>query len=313
MADYGVLVSCPLILDSIDEYADLFAVDGIEYDVADVDQHLTESELLDVIAAYDGIIAGGDEFTRRVFAEATNLEIISKWGIGIDAIDTGAAQEHGVEVANTPGAFDEEVADVVVGYTVMLTREHHHIDRAVRSGDWYCPRGTSLAGKTFGMIGVGDIGSTVARRATALGMDVLGADVRPFPDDLVSATGIERVDRESLLDRSAVVSCNSALTEETRGMIGAEELDRIGEDGYLINTARGKLIQHDALVTALREETIAGAALDVFVEEPIPEGDPLTDIDSVILGAHNAQNTQEAVERVNDRAVGNLISGLVDP
>lgn len=311
MTEYRVLVSCPLIVDSIDEYAERFVAEGIEYDVANVDQYLTESELLDVIDAYDGVLAGDDEFTRRVLAEASNLEIISKWGIGTDAIDTEAAEEYGVDVTNTPGTFDQEVANVVVGYTVMLTRELHHVDRAVRIGDWYCPSGRSLAGKTFGVIGVGDIGSTVARRAAALGMDVLGADIRPFPDELVSATGIERLDRETLLDRSDIVSCNCALTENTRGMIGAEELARIGEDGYLINTARGELIQHEALVTALREETIAGAALDVFVEEPLPEWDPLTDLDSVILGSHNAQNTREAVEHVNDLAVDNLISGLL--
>lgn len=312
MSTYRVLVSCPLIMDSIDDYADRFAANDIEYDVADVDQQLTEAELLEVIDKYHGVLAGDDEFTRRVIVEASNLKVISKWGIGIDAIDTEAAEEHGVEVYNTPGAFDDEVADVVIGYVIMLTRQLHHVDRAVRDGNWYSPRGMSLTGKTFGVIGIGNIGSTVARRSYALGMNVLGTDIRPFPDELIDATDIERVDRDDLLDRSDIVSLNCALTEETRGMIGREELDRLGAGGYLINTARGELVDQAALVTALQEGTIAGAALDVFEEEPLPEDDPLTELDSVILGSHNAQNTHEAVERVNERAVENLIAGLID-
>jgi D-3-phosphoglycerate dehydrogenase len=312
MSSHRVLISCPLITDAIDDYADRFAANDVAYDVADVDQQLTEAELLDVIDRYDGILAGDDELTRTVIESAPRLQVISKWGIGIDAIDTEAAAEHGVEVYNTPGAFDDEVADVVTGYAIMLTRRLHHVDRAVRDGEWACPQGVSLAGKTFGVVGVGDIGSTVARRADALGMDVLGTDVEPFPDDLLAETSIEHVDRDELLDRSDVVSLNCALTPETEGMIGAEELARIGPDGYLINTARGELVDQDALVEALADDAIAGAALEVFEEEPLPADDPLTEFDSVVLGSHNAQNTTEAVSRVHDQAVDNLIDGLVD-
>lgn len=309
---YRVLISCPLIMNSIDEYADHFANHDIEYDVADIEQQLTESELLDIIDPYDGVLAGDDEFTQTVISNAPKLKIISKWGIGIDAIDTEAAEENGVIVQNTPGAFNDEVADVVMGYAIMLTRRLHQIDSAVRQGNWSCPRGTSLAGKTFGVIGVGDIGTAVARRAKVLGMEVLGADIQPFPKELVATTGIERIDRAELLDRSDIVSLNCALTEATREMISTVELNRLGKDGYLINTARGELVDQDALVTALQKETIAGAALDVFEREPLPSDDPLTDFESVILGSHNAQNTHEAVERVNERAVENLIIGLTN-
>ncbi|MBB6644713.1 phosphoglycerate dehydrogenase [Halobellus sp. MBLA0160] len=312
MSDYRVLVSCPLITDDIDQYADLFAEYNIAYDVANVDQQLSEDELLDIIDKYDGVLAGDDEFTRKVIAAGDRLKIIAKWGIGIDAIDTDAAADHGVAVENTPGAFNDEVADVVIGYAIMLTRQLHHIDRAVRNGDWICPRGVSLAGKTFGVVGVGNIGSTVAKRAHALGMNVLGNDVRPFPESLKSEIDIERVDRDELLDRSDIVSLNCALTPETRKMIGSEELDRIGETGYLINTSRGELVNQPALVDALDSGTIAGAALDVFETEPLPADDPLADFDNVILGSHNAQNTAEAVSRVNDRAVQNLIEGVVE-
>ena len=311
MSDYRVLISCPLITDDIDQYADAFAEDNIAYDVASVDQQLNEDELLKIIDKYDGVLAGDDEFTRKVIAASDRLKIIAKWGIGVDAIDTEAATEHGGAVENTPGVFNDEVADVVTGYAIMLTRQLHHIDRAVRDGNWTCPRGISLAGKTFGVIGVGNIGSTVARRAYALGMTVLGNDIKPFPESLKAEIDIERVGRDELLDRSDMVSLNCALNPATRKMIGVEELSRIGENGYLINTSRGALVDQAALVEALDSETIAGAALDVFEREPLPVDDSLTEFDNVILGSHNAQNTEEAVSRVNDRAVQNLIDGVV--
>lgn len=310
MSDYRALISCPLIVDSLDEYADRFAEHGIEYDLADVDQQLTEAELLDVIDRYDGVLAGDDDFTRQVLASADRLKVIAKWGIGTDNIDEETAEEYGITVSNTPKVFGDEVADVVIGYAIMLTRQLHLIDRAVRDGEWACPRGVSLAGKTFGVVGVGDIGSSVARRAYAHGLDVLGSDVRPFPADLSDDIDIERVEMGELLAAADLVSLNCALTEKTRGMIGSDELEAIGEEGYLINTGRGELVDQDALIEALREGRLAGAALDVFEEEPLPPSSPLVAMENVILGSHNAQNTHEAVARVNERAVENLIEGI---
>ncbi|MEF8842228.1 MAG: phosphoglycerate dehydrogenase [Haloarculaceae archaeon] len=309
-ADYRVLVSCPLVLDAIDEYADVLGSYGIAYDVADVDQQLDEGELLDVLPDYDGILAGDDELTARVIEASPRLEVIAKWGIGTDGIDFEAAEAHDVEVFNTPGAFSDEVADVVTGYAIMLIRELHHVDREVREGNWYCPRGVSLADRTFGIVGVGSIGSAVAHRAAALGTDVLGHDVEPIPGGLQAETGIEPVGREELFERSDVVSLNCALNEATEGMVDADALDRLGPEGYLINTSRGGLVVEEDLVAALEEGRLAGAALDVFETEPLPEDSPLTRMDHTILGSHNAQNTEEAVSRVHDRAVANLVEGL---
>lgn len=312
MAAKRVLVSCPLIREHIHEYDDRFAEQGVEYDVADVDQQLTEADLLDCIDGYHGILAGDDELTARVLREADDLEVVSKWGVGTDGIDHEAADAEGVEVYNTPGAFDDEIADLVMGYTVTLARELHQIDRAVRDGEWYTPRGVSLRGKTFGVVGVGNIGSTVARRAHAFGMDVLGHDVVPLDDDLRAETGIEPADRDELFERADVVSLNCSLNEATRGMVGPAQLEALGSGGhgYLVNAARGPLVDQDALVDALREGTIAGAALDVFETEPLPPDSPLTERDDVVLGSHNGQNTHEAVRRVNDRSVENLLEGL---
>jgi len=309
MTDHRVLVSCPLIQDAMGEYDHQFAAHDITYDVVEVDQQLDEDELLEIIDEYHGVIAGDDEFTRAVFERADRLQVISKWGIGTDNIDHDAAEEFSVNVYNTPGAFNDEVADVVIGYAIMLTRQLHHIDRSVRNGDWICPRGTSLADKTFGVIGVGDIGSAVAKRAHAHGMEVLGNDVVPLPDEL-KEIGMKKVDKQTLFEEADLVSLNCVLNKATRKMVGGTQLERLGEGGYIINTARGELIDESALVEALQTGTIAGAALDVFEEEPLPESSPLTEMDNVILGSHNAQNTSEAVSRVNDRAVENLFEEL---
>jgi len=310
MSTYRVLVSCPLIHDAIDDYAEEFAARDIDYDVVTVDQQLDDDELLDLINGYHGIIAGDDELTATVFEAADDLQVVSKWGIGTDNIDFDAAEENGVEVYNTPGAFADEVADVVFGYVVMLTRDLHLVDAGVRQGEWPTPRGVSLSSRTFGVVGVGNIGSAVARRVAAHGMDVLGHDIRPLPEDLRADIDIEAVDRDELFERSDIVSVNCALTPETRGMVGPTEFEALGSDGYFVNTCRGEVVQQDALVEALRRERIAGAALDVFEDEPLPADDPLTEFEEVILGSHNAQNTEEAVARTNDRAVANLIDGL---
>jgi D-3-phosphoglycerate dehydrogenase len=307
---HHALISCPLILDDIDGFADTLAAHGITYDVIDTDQQLEEADLLDRLPGYDGILAGDDEITERVIESCPQLEVIAKWGIGTDNIDLQAAEEHGVSVHNNPGAFSDEVADVVLGYAVMLTRGLHRIDRAVRRGEWFCPRGVSLGDCTLGIVGVGNIGSAVARRAAALGMEVLGHDVVAIDEQLAAETGIRQVGRAELFERSDIVSLNCALNEATAGMVDETALSRVGPDGYLINTSRGELVDQDALVEALSEGQLAGAALDVFESEPLPASSPLTGMDEVILGSHNAQNTEEAVTRTHDRAVANLIEGL---
>lgn len=305
-----VLVSCPLLHDDIHSYAELFSAHDIEYDVPEVEQQLSEDELLAMLDQYDAVIAGDDEFTARVFDHASHLDVVVKWGIGMDNIDHKAADANGIPVHNTPGAFSAEVADVVVGYMIMLARKLHHIDTEVRQGHWYAPEGISLADKTLGIVGVGNIGSAVARRAPTLGLDVLGYDVKPIDDKLKTETGIESVEFETLLDRSDFVTLNCPLTENTENLIGKEEIAAIGEAGYLINTSRGELVDEKALVTALEAGDIAGAALDVFQTEPLPADSPLTDIDSVILGSHNAQNTRKAVWEVHDRAIEKLLAAF---
>lgn len=278
----------------------------------DIDQHLDEDELLGIIHRYDGVIAGDDEFTAAVFDAADRLDVLVKWGIGTDNIDMEAAKWKGVTVTNTSGAFAEEVADVVIGYAIMMTRKLHLIDREVRRGNWMSPRGVSLKGRTMGILGVGSIGTETARRAYVHGLDVVGHDVEPIDEGLKAENELDEVDLDELFDRSEIVSLHCPLTKATKGLVGLDELRKLGPDGCIINTARGGILDQQALIESLQQGLIRGASLDVFETEPLPATNPLTNMNNVILGSHNAQNTEEAVESVNRRAVSMLLDGLVE-
>ncbi|MDP3983833.1 MAG: NAD(P)-dependent oxidoreductase, partial [Acidimicrobiia bacterium] len=163
-----VLMSCKLVWDSLDEYGPILESHAIDIDAPRFEgQQLDEKDLLPVIDGYAGILAGDDILNRRVIEAASRLRVISKWGIGVDAIDLDAAKEAGIKVFNTPGVFGDELGDYALGYLLMLARRQHEVDRRVRLGQWYKVRGTSLAGKTIGIIGLGSSGSALARRTAA--------------------------------------------------------------------------------------------------------------------------------------------------
>jgi D-3-phosphoglycerate dehydrogenase len=256
------------------------------------------------------MVAGDDHLTRTVLERAERLRVISKWGVGTDAIDLAAASELGIRVTNTPGMFGDEVADVAIGFLILLARRLHQTDRAVRAGEWAKPEGVSLAGRTMGVIGLGDIGRAVARRALAMGMRTIGAEVDPTNRDRAESLGVEVVQRDQLLAESDVVSLNVPLTPETRHLLNAETLGRMKRGAWIINTARGGLIDEPALVDALRNGQIGAAGLDVFEVEPLPPESPLRAFDQLVLGSHNGSNTLEAGYRTSERAIDNLIRGL---
>jgi len=230
----------------------------------------------------------------------------------VDAIDLDAAKRLGIRVSNTPNVFADEVADVVMGYLILLTRQLHKLDQSVHSGGWTKIRGTSLSGKTVGVIGIGSIGQAVVRRAQVAGMSSMGYDVAPVPNSFVQETGLLVVDLKELLQNSDFISLNCNLTPENRHMLGPNEFAFMKTGVYIINTARGALIDEAALVQALREGSGAGAALDVFEQEPLPLDSPLRQFDNCIFGTHNSSNTMEAVMRVNEITIRNLLDGLED-
>ena len=258
------------------------------------------------------IIAGDDKFTAKVLEKAVRLKIISKWGVGIDAIDLEAAKRLGIRVSNTPNVFSDEVADLVMGYIIALVRKTHIIDRKVRAGEWNTAQvqGRSLRGKVLGVIGIGSVGRAVVERAVTIGMVVIGYDVFPIAEEFVQRTGMSQVSLDELLRSADVISINCNLTRENYHMLSFREFSIMKDQVTIINTARGPLIDEKALIQSLQKGKVAGVALDVFEDEPLSQESPLRNFENCIFGAHNSSNTYEAVMRVNDLAIRNLINGF---
>jgi D-3-phosphoglycerate dehydrogenase / 2-oxoglutarate reductase len=305
-----VLISCPHLQRRFGLYEDLFAGHRIETELPQVVQQLDEAWLLAEVDRFDGMVAGDDPLTARVLERARRLKVISKWGVGVDNIDLAAAAARGIPVTNTPGAFASELADLAVGYVLMLARHLREIDQGVREGRWEQIQGASLAGKTLGIVGLGHSGCALARRAEALELDVLGYDVDAPARTRSEALGVRHVELDELLRRSDFISLHCALTAANRHLIGREALAKTKPGVFLVNTSRGALVDEEALADALYSGHVAGAALDVFEHEPLPPESRLRRSGRCIFGAHNGSNTAEAVERVNRLAVENLLRGL---
>jgi D-3-phosphoglycerate dehydrogenase / 2-oxoglutarate reductase len=272
-------------------------------------QQFTEDELIESLPGVVGMIAGDDPLTRRVIEAGDDLRVIIRWGIGMDSVDHDAAREKGVVVTNTPAVFGDEVADSAMAYVLLLARGHHRVDAEVRAGGWPKVEGISLAEERLGVIGLGSIGRSVARRGLGFGMDVVGAD--PYAEPVsIAELGIALVELPHLLETSRFVVLASPLTDETFHLIDADTLSLMRADAFLVNVGRGPLVDEPALVAALAEGRIAGAGLDVFEVEPLPADSPLRGFDNVVLGAHNGSNTRQGVARASAEAVSRLLGAL---
>jgi len=307
---WRVLVSAPYILPVIEEFGSRLEAEGVEIVRMNVRERLGEAELLPVIETIDGVVCGDDQFTERVLQSASRLKVISKWGTGIDSIDTRAAKQLGIRVYCTPDAFTDNVADTTIGYVLCFARKIVSMDRDVRRGMWTKPDAVSLKECTLGVVGIGNIGRAVVRRARAFGMTVLGTDLVPVAASFIEEMGLRMVALSELLAASDFVSLHCDLNPTSFHLIGREELALMRPASYLINTARGAVVDELALVDALRERRIAGAALDVFEVEPLPTDSPLRAMDNCLLAPHNANNSPVARRRVHESTIANLLKGL---
>jgi D-3-phosphoglycerate dehydrogenase len=285
---------------------------GVEWDCPEIPgQQFSAAELVPIIGQYDAMVAGDDEVSAAVLrAGLPRLRAIAKWGIGIDGIDLAAAKSLGIEVTNTPGMFDDEVADVAFGYILSLYRGLHQIDRAVRAGEWPKVAGRSTRDNTLGVVGLGGTGRALAVRGQALGMTVIGTEPSPHNAEAAEAMGVLVMSLEEVAGAADVVSLHCPLTPETSGMIDAAVIERMKPGAFLVNTSRGRVVDEAALTDALARGHLGGAALDVFEVEPLPADSALRTFDNVILGAHNASNTREAVIRTSEQAITNALTSL---
>jgi D-3-phosphoglycerate dehydrogenase len=275
-----------------------------------------DGDLGERIANYDAIIVrSGTRLTRDLIERAERLKVIGRAGVGVDNVDLEAASERGIVVANAPQSTVVSAAEHTIGLLLALSRKIPQAHAALKEGRWERSRfaGLELAGKTLGLVGFGRIGQQVARRASGLEMRVVAHDPYVAPERF-RALGVERVERlEALLAESDFVSLHVTLTPETHGLIGRAELARAKDGVRLVNVARGELVDEQALVEAIRAGKVAGAAFDVFREEPY--SGPLLDVDEVVVTPHLGASTQEAQDRagviVAEQVAAALEGGVV--
>ncbi|HEY8498184.1 MAG TPA: phosphoglycerate dehydrogenase [Limnochordales bacterium] len=260
----------------------------------------------DVVAA----IVGLDSVDRRVVEAAPLLRVIARYGSGYDRVDVAACTQRGIPVTVTPDANTVAVAEYTLALLLSLARhvpEHH---RMVLEGRWTPRRGVELAGRRLGVVGLGRIGQAVARRASALGMDISYYDVVRQGPDVESALGVRWMELDALLAWADVITLHAPHTPGAPPLIGRRELARMRPGALLVNTARGELVDEVALAEALESGHLGGAAVDVFAQEPPPASHPLLHAPRVILSPHAAAQTEEAQRRMADAAVEAVLDVL---
>ena len=308
---YKVLFTAPYMIPFVERFKPVFDKYDIELIIPDVQERMEEADLMKHAGQFDGAICGDDRYTLRVIeACVPRLKVISKWGTGIDSIDAEACSRYSIKIGRTLNAFTTPVADTVLGYMLAFTRRGPWMDREMKSGKWEKIPGKTLSECTLGVIGVGNIGKAVTRRAKAFGMKVYGTDIVDIDHVFVSETGIEMTTLESLLSNSDFVSINCDLNSTSQHLMNSDTFALMKPNAVLINTARGPIVDEKSLIEALQAHRLTGAALDVFEYEPLPVESPLMKMDNVMLAPHNSNSSPTAWERVHWNTIKNLVEGL---
>lgn len=306
-----ILMTAPYMIPFLDRFEPEFTKYGIDLMVPDVQERMEEEDLLKYAGQFDGTICGDDRYTEKVIqACSPRLKIISKWGTGVDSIDAQACAKFNVKLARTQNAFTTPVADTVLSYMLAFARRIPWMDSEMKHGKWEKISGKTLSECVLGVIGVGNIGKAVTRRAKAFGMKVLGTDIIDIDHVFISETGIEMTSLQSLLSSSDFVSINCDLNPTSHHLMNSDTFALMKANAILINTARGPIVKEKDLVTALNSKQIGGAALDVFEYEPLPLDSPLLKMDNVMLAPHNSNSSPAAWERVHWNTIKNLVEGL---
>ncbi len=266
----------------------------------DVRTGLSEEELCELIPNYAALVVRSEtKVTRRVLEAGRNLMVVGRAGVGVDNIDLEAATERGIIVVNAPQGNTVAAAEHTIALLLAMARHIPAADRALHEGKWQRKRfiGTEVRGKVLGIVGLGKIGTEVARRAQGLEMRVLAYD--PYvPVERAEQLGVQSVSLEELLRQSDFVSLHAPMTQQTQGLIGAKEIELMKPTARIINVARGGIVDERALADALERGRLAGAAIDVFTQEPPPPDHPLLRAPNAVLTPHLGASTAEAQERV---------------
>lgn len=302
-----ILVTCPPMLGLIDEFIEPARQLGFELIAVKTTQVLSEEQLISLLPDYDGWIIGDDPATYEVFKAAKSGKLVAavKWGVGVDNVDFSACKMLNIAITNTPNLFGSEVADLAVCMMLGLARNSFYIDREIRQhANWPKPAGMSITGRRIGLVGFGDIGYNTAKRL--MGFDI---KITAYDPIVEGNKGLDYVDRKVWPDGIneldfLIFTCN--LTEDNVHMLNANTIKSMKAGSFIVNVARGQLIDEQALIKALQTKHIAAAALDVFEVEPLPENSILRNMPHCIFSSHNASNTTDAVRRASHSALQKL-------
>jgi D-3-phosphoglycerate dehydrogenase len=275
---------------------------GIDYALNSAGRSLNEDEAVDILSGCVGVVAGTEPLTRRVLDACPGLRVISRCGTGTDNVDLRAAHEKGIAVRNTPDGPTRAVAELTLAYALNLLRRVTCMDRELRAGNWQKRMGSLLEGKEVGLVGFGRIGRAAAELFSAFGARVA------FADPAVSDAAYQKLETDELCAQAQIISLHCPKPENGEAVMNAERLARMRPGSYLINAARGGLVDEEALFALLESGRIAGAALDTFAREPYTG--PLTGLDNVILTPHIGSYAREARIRMEIEAVENLCEAL---
>lgn len=284
-------------------------LEGAGCEIVRVPGPLAPEDLATALADADGAIVGVDLVNANVLASAPKLKVVSKHGAGVDNIDVAAATERGIAVTNVPAANSDAVADLTIGMMLAIARKVPQADKSVRAGEWKRFYGSGVWGKTMGIIGFGAIGRAVARRARGFNMRILAYDVMPS-QEAAKEIGVELADLDTILREADYVSIHVPLTPGTRNLIDARRLGTMKESAYLINMARGGVVSEADLAQALKDKIIAGAAVDVYEEEPPAEDHPFFGLDNVVVTPHMAAYTDDAIDNMSIGSAQNTVDVL---
>jgi D-3-phosphoglycerate dehydrogenase len=270
---------------------------------------LSSTQLAEMIPGVDGYIAGLDTIDRDALAAADRLRVIARYGVGVDAVDLEAAEEKSIVVTNTPRANSSSVAELTVGLMISLLRNIPTAAHATNSGEWPRMRGLSLEGKVVGLVGYGAIGKHVAQRLSGFGCRVVAFDPVAF-EEQAAVLGVELLPLAEVIRTADLLSLHCPVTEQTRAMVDAAFLEKMKPDSYLINTARGELVDEEALTTALQSGKLRGAALDVFSKQPPEAHNPLLGLPQVLATPHMGAHTDGATNAMGWGALNDCLAVL---
>jgi D-3-phosphoglycerate dehydrogenase len=305
---YRILVASRSFGKATPDVFDRLKAAGAEVIPNPLEQAPTEADMVTLMKDVDVLISGTEPVTKRVFAAANRLKGIAKHGVGYENIDLATAKARNIPVAVAGGTITNSVADMAMGLLLALARKIPAGDRAVRAGRWPRAVGVELAGKTLGIVGLGQIGKALCKRAKGFEMNVIAYDT--YHDDAFAAQwGVQYVELEALIKTADFISLHTPGGKGTRRMMSSERLAMMKPTAYLINTARGELVDEGALYVALKRNQLAGAALDVFEEEP-PGLNPLFELDNFVAAPHSAGQTKEGLRAMGEVTCDNVLKML---